>query len=79
MEIQATAAAYGGKKLYALLKTSKTGKLLKKKISSKGARLTAGQIFRIARGHTIHYKQKAPSMSIRGGFRTIERDIKATG
>ncbi len=78
LEMKADRAAYGGKKLYALLETAKSGKLLHKKVSSKGARLTAAQVFRIARGETVRYKQKAPSMSLRRGFKVIERDIRAT-
>lgn len=46
------------------------------KVSSKGVRLDEKQICRIASGETITHAKDAPSFSITGGVRFIEREIK---
>ncbi len=77
VEFEADQAAYAGKKLYALLKF-KGKKLDDVKLASKGVRLNAAQIYKLARGGVVKYRQKAPSMSVRKGFVSLARDIKAT-
>lgn len=72
LEFTGNKAAYCGKKLYAV--TGKEGE----KIASKGARLTAAEIFEIAGGKTIEYKQAAPTLGIRKGGTFMKRNISMT-
>jgi hypothetical protein len=69
--------AIGGKKLYAfeyeVAKKSQTHK-----ISSKGVKLNAKQIYSIARGEEIEYKNDAPSFSIHKDVEFLTRNIKMT-
>ena len=64
--------AIAGKKLYAFGRIDGGYK-----IASKGARLTAEQIFQIADGETVEYKQEAPTFGLRG-VRFTARNIKRT-
>lgn len=67
--------AIGGKKLYAFKYKEKE----KYKISSKGAKLSANEIFSIAKGETILYKNIAPTFSVGKKEPTfIERTIRMT-
>lgn len=66
--------AIGGKKLYALQYAGKD----EFKISSKGARLNANEIFAIARGEEIEYKNDAPTFSIHKGPEFLTRKIRMT-
>ena len=76
--------AYAGKKMYALWdgetpwgSFDDKGKPIGWKIASKGAQLTGPQIFEVAAGKTITYKQDAPTMSLRG-VKFQEREIRMT-
>ena len=61
-----------GKKLYAL-----RGK--KNKIASKGVKLTAAQLFRVANGETVIYKKDAPTYNLKKQeWRFITREVKMT-
>ena len=66
--------AIGGKKLYAFKYKDKN----KYKISSKGARLNEKDIFSIAMGEEILYKNNAPTFSIGKEPIFIQRKIKMT-
>jgi hypothetical protein len=65
--------AIAGKKLYAMFAD---GNMVK--MASKGARLTAEQIVRVAEGEAITWHSPAPTFDIAGGFRYISRDIRMT-
>lgn len=67
-----TMAAIAGKKLYCVFDK----KMKKRKLASKGVRLTPGEIYRIAKGETVNYKFDAPSFSISNPPHFIERSIK---
>lgn len=73
MEAEGGRMAICGKKLYALEKNN--GEY---KIASKGAKLTAKDIFKIAEGEVINYKNEAPSMSLVSGEKFVTRNIRAT-
>ena len=64
--------AIAGKKLYAA--EFETGKI---KLASKGVRLDAEEIRRIANGETLHYRNRAPTMKW-GKSTYIERNVKKT-
>lgn len=70
-------AAIGGKKLYAF-KRKVNKKDNQYKISSKGAKLTAEEIFSIAKGETVSYKNHAPTFSINKPPVFLERKIRST-
>lgn len=69
--------AIGGKKLYAF-EREKPEKGNKFKISSKGAKLTAKEIFAIANGETVLYKNDAPTFSVAKETKFVTRNIKMT-
>lgn len=62
--------AVAGKKLYAF--RTKSGEW---KTASKGVRLTAEQIVKVAKGETVTYTPIAPSFSVANGIRFISRKI----
>lgn len=68
------AGAIGGKKLYAFKYKGQE----KYKISSKGAKLNEKQIFAIAKGEIIEYKNNAPTFSINKAPEYITRNIRMT-
>lgn len=72
-EFSAVKAGYAGKKLYALQDAAG-----KTKTASKGVRLNADQIFEVAGGKTILWKNEAPTFSVKGGARFIERKVRLT-
>jgi len=70
-------AAIGGKKLYCFERVNpKKGE--KYKISSKGAKLTQKDIFSIARGEEIEYKNISPTFSVGKTPSFITRKIRKT-
>jgi hypothetical protein len=72
-EAECVRGAIGGKKMYAFEKTN--GKY---KIASKGAKLSEKEIFRVASGETVAYKNEAPTFSLKKPARFVERTIKRT-
>jgi hypothetical protein len=60
--------------LYAF-KHEKTGEF---KLATKGVRLTADEVYEVARGGVVHYQPEAPSFSIHSSPRFVERDVKKT-
>lgn len=66
--------AIGGKKLYAFKYKNKQ----KYKISSKGVKLSEKEIFSIAKGEEVLYKNNAPSFSIHNEPKFLTRLIKTT-
>jgi len=73
VEAVADKAAIAGKKLYALWHHGEPIK-----VSSKGARLNASQIERVANGETVTWRNDAPTFRIDGAPTFIERTIKKT-
>ena len=70
-----------GKKLYAFEYTTpkvKDGATITHKTASKGVRLDADQIMRIAAGETILTEHEAPTFSVHAEPRFVSRRIKAT-
>lgn len=65
--------AIAGKKLYAVFNK---GEAIKK--ASKGVKLTADEILRVAQGETIEYAQPAPKFKLDGSAQFTTRRIKAT-
>jgi len=66
--------AIGGKKLYAF----KYKNQQKYKLSSKGVKLNEKEIFSIAKGNTILYKNIAPTFSIKNEPKFLTRNVKLT-
>lgn len=66
-------AGIGGKKLYVF--ESDSGEIKK---ASKGARLDASEIWRIAAGEKIIYEKDSPTFSTKGPMKYITREIKST-
>jgi len=77
-EFDADFAAIGGKKLYAFRKVGKKGKKREYKTASKGARLSASEIKKVASGETVIYNPEAPTFSIKSGIRFTPRKIRKT-
>ena len=78
IEAKITAAAFAGKKLYALkLRDDYIKDGVTHKIASKGARLTPEEIFRVAAGEEIQYTSNVPTFSL-GGVKLISRKIRKT-
>jgi len=73
IEAVADKAAIAGKKLYAMWHHGEPIK-----VSSKGARLSAQQIERVANGETVTWRNDAPTFRIDGAPTFIERTIKKT-
>ncbi len=69
-----------GKKLYAMRKAGKLSKDESRwKVASKGARLNAEDLIKIAAGKTVTYRSIAPTFSVAKSKPTfLSRDIKAT-
>lgn len=67
-------AAIAGKKLYALRMADGQWKT-----ASKGVRLTAAEIVRIAQGEVIEYEPEVPQYSFKKGIRFVNRKIQKTG
>jgi hypothetical protein len=78
VEAECKGGAIAGKKLYAfeLVEPDKKGNT--HKLASKGAKLTAEQIYTVASGHTVEYVPIAPTFSLSRGVNIITRDIKKT-
>ena len=74
-EGEAHRVAIAGKKLYACFGDF-GGK--KEKTASKGVKLTAKEIERIARGDVIQWKSEAESFSLKTGRKFIARNVKKT-
>lgn len=68
--------AIAGKKLYVFTQ-EKEGKV-KHKISSKGVRLSAKDIYSIAKGEKITYYNEAPTFSVKNEVRFLERVVSST-
>lgn len=73
LEATCTYGAYAGKKLYAC-KTS-DGKW---KTASKGVKLSADEIVRIARGEVVTFDPKVPQYSMHRGIHFVPRKIRRT-
>lgn len=73
LEGQFDFAAVAGKKTYAFRKLDGSFKT-----ASKGARLTADEIIRVASGHTVTYHPDAPTFSVKKKPRFNSRKIKMT-
>lgn len=65
--------AIAGKKLYCLKDGKETVKL-----ASKGVKLSANDLFDIARGGEYHYKHDAPNFKLTGAVKFIDRNVRAT-
>jgi hypothetical protein len=74
LEFKADTVCIAGKKLYAVFDD---GKEVKK--ASKGVRLTAEEIRRIAEGETIEYANPVPKFKLNGDVDFVTRRIKKTG
>jgi hypothetical protein len=75
-------AAIAGKKLYAFRHQAKKGEKPEWKLASKGVRLDADDIVKVAKGASVTYRHDAPSMRVgtKGSTVTfIERTVKRTG
>lgn len=71
--------AVAGKKLYAFRVAGKTGWDAKSyKIATKGVKLTAKEIFDVANGKTVLYKNQAPTFSLTNQVRFLERSVTLT-
>lgn len=73
-EASGDVAYIAGKKLYAVMEQ---GQEVKK--ASKGVRLTAEQIARVANGETVEYANPVPKFKLDGTAQFITRRISATG
>jgi hypothetical protein len=71
--------AVAGKKMYAFHMTTPNKKGEHWKTASKGVRLSAAEIVKVAEGEEIAYTSEAPSFSIKNGKRFISRKIRLTG
>lgn len=74
-KLEATGDLLGiaGKKMYAL----KSGKKIVKS-ASKGAVLDGNEVFRLCAGETIHWKNQAPSFSLKQSPRFVDRKIQSS-
>ena len=86
IEGEYTHGGVGGKKLYAFHyapgtgpKSKKTGRRQAWKIASKGVKLNASQIMRVARGGQVTYKPEVPTYSVYRPPQFVNRIVKATG
>jgi hypothetical protein len=70
LEAECTGGAVAGKKLYAFKTVG--GKY---KLASKGVRLTAAQIYDVARGEEVEFKKDSPTFGIKG-CKFISRRVK---
>lgn len=73
LEAQGDTVVIAGKKLYAVFDKGDTIKQ-----ASKGVRLTAREIERVARGETIEYASPVPKFSLDGNHKFITRKIART-
>lgn len=74
LEAECDYGAYGGKKLYACRTTDGNWKT-----ASKGVKLTADQICRVAQGEVIDFTPDVPQYSIKQGIHFVSRKIRKTG
>lgn len=65
--------AVAGRKLYAIFRQGECVKM-----ASKGVRLTSQQIMQVASGETVTWKKDAPTFSLNGGTRFLQRNIRMT-
>lgn len=86
-EFTATTGAFAGKKLYALTDGTPWGRFddqgepIGWKLATKGVNpkeFTGPNVFRVARGEKIKHYKAAPSMSLKGGVKFIDREVKRT-
>ena len=73
VEAECKRGAIAGKKLYAF--ELNDGKF---KTASKGVRLKAPDIFKIAAGRTVTYSPESPTFSLKRGIRFTDRKIQLT-
>jgi hypothetical protein len=73
VEAKCRYGAYAGPKMYACL--TDDGKW---KIASKGVKLSAEEIIRVAQGEEIEYVPEVPQFSIKRGIHFVPRKIKRT-
>ena len=76
VEGEFTRGAIAGKKLYAFRYTpatapKKSGKKIWWKTASKGVKLTASQIMKVAKGGTVNYTPEVPTYSVKGAIDPI--------
>lgn len=72
-------AAIAGKKMYALRTTQLDASNARLwKTASKGVRLSAADIVRIAKGEIVEYEPEIPQFSFKQGIHFVNRKIKAT-
>ncbi len=72
-------AAIGGKKLYAFRKAGKTGWQKECfKTATKGSKLSPHEIFSVAKGEIVVYKNSAPTFSLNRSTSFVKREIKLT-
>lgn len=76
LEGVADEAHIAGKKLYSL--RGEFDKGVKEKTASKGVRLSARDIERVASGETVLHKNEAPTFRLRGAPVFLERNVKMT-
>lgn len=68
-----TRIAIGGRKMYALFDGDDVVK-----IASKGVKLKADEIVRVASGDTVTYRSEAPTMSLTGAQSYLSREVRMT-
>lgn len=73
LEASGDTACIGGKKLYAVFNE---GEEIKK--ASKGVKLTAEQIMRVANGEVVEYANPVPKFSLDGSAKFVNRTIRRT-
>lgn len=80
LEMVADEAAIAGKKLYAFRAAEDCGKLKAGdyKTASKGVRLEAADIIRVAKGETVRFKPHAPTFFLDKPPEFVEREIRMT-
>jgi hypothetical protein len=80
LEAEGDTLYVGGKKLYALFKNGEpfVDEKGKEKKASKGVKLTADEIRRVALGDTIEYANPFPAFKLDGTLEFVKRSIKRT-
>lgn len=88
LEAEGNSLAIAGKKLYACIDEKLNGpfeetdldglKLRCIKKATKGARIPASDIIKVANGETVVFRKDAPTFKLNGGVSWIERKIKKT-
>lgn len=78
LETEGDVAAVAGKKLYALGKRRPGATTEWVKWASKGTKLKPEEIEKIARGNSVNWKSEAPTFSLSGNVKFVERVSKMT-